>query len=56
MNILSKIAIVSSLSAAVSREDIIFILSILVTILNLIMEYMKGRRKKDESNTTLEKD
>ena len=51
MNFLSKVAIFSSIGAAISKDDIIFIISIIVTILNLIMEYMKRRK-----NGKLEKD
>ncbi len=46
MKTLSTIAITSAVGAAISKDDIIFIISIVVTILNLVMEYLKRRKNE----------
>lgn len=44
MKALSCTAIASSVGAAITKEDILFILAVVVTIINLVIEYLKSRK------------
>lgn len=52
---ISAAAIGSSIIAGITKNDIIFIISIIVTLLNFILEYLRDKRnermEKDKSSS-----
>lgn len=48
MKILTGTAISAAIAAAATKEDWLFALGVIVTILNLVIEYWKSRKPKGE--------
>jgi hypothetical protein len=52
MKKLAVAAITAAAAAAVTKEDLVFLLSIIITVINAIIEYLRSKRDAKDKDET----